>query len=127
MSEFTAQSNPGDPSDPETYGAVSVDDEDQLQPIDSLVDTGVADVLDEGYSPPEEWSPAEGFGNTPAEALEGESLDQRIAQEVPEPDPYVQAEQEAQDEEIEQDLIVDVGPDGAGASAEEAAVHVIED
>lgn len=127
MSEFTAQSNPGDPSDPETYGAVSVDDEDQLQPIDSLVDTGVADVLDEGYSPPEEWSPAEGFGNTPAEALEGESLDQRIAQEVPEPDPYVQAEQEAQDEEIERDLIVDVGPDGAGASAEEAAVHVIED
>ena len=31
----------------------SVDEDDQLQPQDTLVDRGVDDVLDEGYSPPE--------------------------------------------------------------------------
>ena len=45
-------------------------------------------MLDEGYSPPEKWSAAEGFGNTPYEEETGETLDQRIAQEEPEPDPY---------------------------------------
>ena len=34
-------------------GEYSVDEDDQLQPEDTLVDRGVADVLDEGYSPPE--------------------------------------------------------------------------
>ena len=31
----------------------SVDDETQLQPGDTLIDRGVDDVLDEGFSPPE--------------------------------------------------------------------------
>ena len=35
----------------EYYGEYSVDDEDQLQPSDTLNDRGVADLLDEGYSP----------------------------------------------------------------------------
>ena len=34
-------------------GEYSVDEDDQLQPEDTLVDRGVDDVLDEGYSPPE--------------------------------------------------------------------------
>ncbi len=34
-------------------GEYSVDDEDQLQPEDTLLDRGEDDVLDEGYSPPE--------------------------------------------------------------------------
>ena len=54
---------------------------DQLQPDDSLIDRGVADVLDEGYVAPEKWSPAQGYGNTRAEMRHGETLDQRIAQE----------------------------------------------
>ena len=44
---------------------------DQLQPEESLVDRGVEDVLDEGYTTPERWSPAQGFGNTPAEMRRG--------------------------------------------------------
>ena len=42
-------------SDPEASGAgdINVDDETQLQPEDTLVDRGVDDVLDEGYSPPD--------------------------------------------------------------------------
>ena len=136
-------------TDPENYGDYSVDDEDQLQPEDTLMDRGVADALDEGYSAPERWSPAEKFGNTPYEEEVGETLDQRLAQEEPEPDPYVEAatEQEqvggevgarrsgrlvAEDEgtgpDTERDLVAgDVGIDGAGASAEEAAVHVVEE
>ena len=129
----------------------SADPEDQLQPEDTLVDRGVDDVLDEGYSPPEKWSAGEGFGNTPAEEEVGETLDQRIAQEEPEPDPYEQAALEAETEnvsgevgdlragrlvdedeglgpDVEKDLVGDdVGIDGAGASAEEAAVHVVDD
>lgn len=127
----------------------SHDDEDQLQSEDTLVDRGVDDVLDEGYSPPERYSGGEGYGNTPYEEEVGESLDQRLAQEEPEPDPY--AEAEAEDEHVggevgteragrlvdedeglgpdeEKDLVADdVGIDGAGASAEEAAVHVIDE
>ena len=132
----------------EDYGQYSVDDEDQLQPEDTLVDRGVDDALDEGFTAPEKWSPGEKYGNTPYEEQVGETLDQRIAQEEPEPDPYVAAAEEAEDvggevgnersgrlvaqdegaaEDTEQDLVAeDVGIDGAGASAEEAAVHVVE-
>ena len=151
MSEFTSEGT-GDAGEPnESYNSYSVDDEDQPQGDgDSLVDSrGLEEPLDEGYSPPEKWSVAEGYGNTPYEEEVGESLDQRLAQEEPEPDPYEQAADE--DEEFsgevgtaragrlvdedeglgpdeEKDLVAeDVGIDGAGASAEEAAVHVVED
>ena len=120
---------------------------DQLQPDDTLVDRGVDDVLDEGYSPPEKWSAGAGFGTTPDEALEGETLDQRVAQEVPDVDPYADVDPEVYDDEVgdersgrlvapdeglgedtEKALVGDdVGIDGAAASAEEAAVHVVDD
>jgi hypothetical protein len=131
----------------EDYGDYSVDDEDQLQPEDTLDDRGVADLLDEGYSPPEKWSPAEGYGNTAEEALQGESLEQRVAQEIPDPDPFAEdgenvggpevggersgrlvAPDEGTAPDEEKDLVAeDIGIDGAAASAEEAAVHVVDD
>ena len=67
---------------------------DQLQPDDTLVDRGVDDVLDEGYSPPEKYGPGEGFGTTADEALEGETLEQRVAQEEPDVDPYADVDPE---------------------------------
>lgn len=91
--------NPVQP-DAETYHGYSVDDETQPQDTgDSLVDSdgGVSDPLDEGYAPPEKWSAAQRFGNTPLEEELGETLDQRLAQEVPEPDPYEQAATEDED------------------------------
>ena len=124
------------------------DNLDQLQPEDTLVDRGVDDVLDEGYSPPEKWSAGEGFGTTADEALQGESLDQRIAPEEPDVDPYAETDGEDLDdgevgseragrlvspdggtgEDIDSELVGDdVGIDGAAASAEEAAVHLVED
>lgn len=151
---------------------------DQLQPDDTLVDRGVDDVLDEGYTTAEGWSPAEKFGNTAYEQAIGESLDQRLAEELPDPSLEVVDESENEemserdavedeldladidpiggdsigDEEIfdgevgdrragrlvdpdeglgsddEAELVGDdVGIDGAAASAEEAAVHVVDD
>ncbi len=118
---------------------------DQLQPEDTLDDRGVDDVLDEGYSPPESYR-GEGFGTTADEAVEGESFEQRDAQLEAEPDPYaVQGENvggevgreragrlvdpdEGQGEDTESELVgEDVGIDGAAASAEEAAVHVVDE
>ncbi len=119
---------------------------DQIQEEDSLLDRGTADVLDEGYSPPERYSAAEKFGNTAEEQLEGETLDQRLAQEEPElpveVDDDVLDDGEVGDvragrlvdpdegigEDVDAELIgSDVGIDGAGASAEEAAVHIVSD
>lgn len=119
---------------------------DQIQPEDSLLDRGTDDVLDEGYSPPERYSAAESFGNTAQEQLEGETLDQRLAQEEPElevdlDDDYLDDGEvgsvragrlvdpdEGMGEDVESEMIgSDVGIDGAGASAEEAAVHVVSD
>ena len=85
-----------DPIETDTGGfhGYSVDDEDHPQGDgDSMADNrGLSEPLDEGFSPGERWSPGQGFGNTPREESFGESLDQRIAQEVPEEDPYEQAE-----------------------------------
>ncbi len=88
----------GDSTDNESYHGYSVDDETQPQSTgDSLVDDdrGLADPMDEGWNPPEKWSAAQGYGNTPLEESLGETLDQRLEQEVPEPDPYEQADVEA--------------------------------
>jgi hypothetical protein len=143
-----------DPQDGDAYGDYSVDDEDQLAAEDTLEDPeqDVDDELDRGYSPREAWSAGQGFGNTPFEEATGESLEQRVAQEDPEPDPYVEAEAHEDDEDLDdgevgaeragrlvdpgegsgedtgKDLVgFDVGIDGAAASAEEAAVHVVPD
>ena len=137
-------------NDSEVYGGYSVDDEDQPQGDgDSMSDDrGLAEPLDEGYSPPEKWSVGQGYGNTPLEEELGESLDQRIAQEEPEPDPYAEEDTEnlddgevgdvragrliapdagAGEDEDSEMYADDAGIDGAGASAEEAAMHVVDD
>jgi hypothetical protein len=99
-------------------------------------------VLDEGYSPPERYSQLIREG-------EHETLDERLEEEIPEPDPYAVEDRgeilddgEVGDEragrlvdpnegigpDLESDLVgTDVGIDGAAASAEEAAVHIVSD
>jgi len=136
--------------DQDIYGDYSVDGEDQPGNIDDLGDDDVDDELDRGYSPPEKYSAGQGYGNTPWEEEHRETIDQRIGQEEPEPDPYDAADSDDEDlddgevgdaragrlvdpdqglgEDEEKDLVGDdVGIDGAGASAEEAAMHVVED
>ena len=108
----------GDGAGTESYHGYSVDDEDQPQSTgDSLTDNrGLANPLDEGYSPPEKWSVGQGYGNTPLEEAMGETLDQRLVQEVAEPDPYEEAEAmpvSVIEGELE-DEVTEVGDERAG-------------
>ncbi|HZA30811.1 MAG TPA: DUF5709 domain-containing protein [Propionibacteriaceae bacterium] len=113
---------------------------DQLEPERSLDDRGVDDPLDEGYSPPEKPSELMRHG-------EHQTLDERLAAE--EPDVNVEAVRgdfiddgevggdragrlvdpnQGIGPDVDKDLIGDdVGIDGAAASAEEAAMHIVPD
>ncbi|MCX5181674.1 DUF5709 domain-containing protein [Streptomyces sp. NBC_00268] len=136
-------------------GSEVQDDAGLLDVSDTLDDRGVDEALDEGYSPPERPWGVEHTGVTAAERQRGESLDERLAEEIP--DVAVQVgdgigdlwdgdgeliddevgdrragrligPDEGAHEDTEKDLIAyDAGVDGAGASAEEAAMHVIPD
>ena len=123
-------------------------DNGQLQPNETLDDRGVDDVLDEGYSPPERLRGSTAKGVTAREELEGETIDERLLQEEPDVDAGDDLDEmeddPAPDGEVgdrragrliatdegtnaEQDLTAsDAGIDGAGASAEEAAMHIID-
>ena len=118
-------------SDSDEY---SIDDEDQLPQEDMLIDRGVDDLLDEGYEPPDAWR----------EPRDHETLDELLAEE--EPDPAMQlddgdtVDEQWGDDEVgdrrsgrlvsgDQDGELtggDVGIDGGAASAEEAAMHIID-
>ena len=119
---------------------------EQLSVEDSLLDTKISDVLEEGYSPPDR----EPSVHVPTESEEerGESLDELLSAEEPEvwdteaSNLFDESGDEVGDEragrlvgvgtdgysDTEKDLLGDdVGIDGAAASAEEAAVHVIDE
>ena len=126
-------------ADPET-GAEG--DTNQLEQEDTLLDRGVDSVLDEGYSPPDR--PRRHLLETDLEQALGETLDERLAQEEPEiwetvDDPHAgmdepdragrlsPADTEATGESASSLFARDVGRGGGAASAEEAAMHVIEE
>jgi len=133
-------------SDDSTFGdevyATGDDDAEFLDQAETLTGDGVEqdEPLDTSYSPPDFSPVATRYGNTAAEQAEGESLDQRLAQEVPDVDPDdVTAEEpaprsgrlvapdEGAHENTESDVVAyDVGKAGSAASAEEAAMHVVE-
>ncbi|MFE9725633.1 DUF5709 domain-containing protein [Streptomyces sp. NPDC005794] len=127
---------------------------DDLDPENVIDEPDLDDVLDTGYSPPEKPLGVSKYGTTGEEQREGESLDQRLAQEVPEKDPLLveaaddtpedngpeegdaggeragrvaAADEEAGQVRNNRVLGRDVGVDGGAASAEEAAVHIQED
>ena len=123
------------------------------------------DPLDRGVVPPERWSAGVRYGVTAEEQEEGESLDQLLSEEEPDPALQFEDDDEDGDEEEEDDdagdedvdglllddgpdpragrlvaedegahpddeadlVATDVGIDGGGATAEEAAVHVVEE
>ena len=89
--------------DRETYLDMSIDDEDQLQPGDTLDDGDLEDVLDRGYSPPDR--APKGYDDYPTEAerLRGESLDEKLAEEEPDIDPY--AEDDADDDHEDENAL----------------------
>ncbi|MBB3605358.1 hypothetical protein FHT40_005042 [Mycolicibacterium sp. BK556] len=136
-------------------GEYSVEDDNQLQPEDTLVDRGVDDILDEGISPPER-----PYARTNLDHPGPETLDELLAEEEPDPisrignvldelngDDSDDGDEFPEDDEVgrarsgrlvapdagfgeddESELFAsDVGIDGGAASAEEAAMHVIDD
>ncbi|MEU5129566.1 DUF5709 domain-containing protein [Streptomyces mobaraensis] len=127
------------------------DNPDDLDLENALDGDGLDEVLDEGWSPPEKPLAVTHHGTTAREQRERETLDQRLAEEVPEPavpdgDGIGDAprdgepiDEEAGDERAGRltgtwDLMPprvndiyarDVGVNGGAASAEEAAMHVV--
>lgn len=117
-------------------------DSDQLTQDDTLLDRGVEEVLDEGYSPPER--PPGNRLETHLDQALGERLDDKLAQEEPEvwdtaegrgagsTDPdragrLTAGEPDAMGASSDSTAATDVGIAGSAASAEEAAVHVIDE
>ncbi|WP_328369180.1 DUF5709 domain-containing protein [Streptomyces sp. NBC_00445] len=136
-------------------GSEVQDDAGLLDVQDTLVDDGVDDPLDRGWSPPDRPWAVERSDVTAAERLHGETLDQRLAEELPdltEPDGdgigdsqgtdgelwdnevgavrsgrLVAPDEGAHEDEESAMVATDVGIDGAAASAEEAAMHIVDE
>ncbi|MFI6330142.1 DUF5709 domain-containing protein [Micromonospora chersina] len=127
------------------------EDDGVLDASDTLDDDRVGDPLDTGIVAADHWTGANRFGTTAAEERAGESLAQLLAQEEPDLDPYAEAaddedeltrrgyEREARtgrlvaddegfgEDEQADSVAWDAGVDGGGASAEEAAMHLVDD
>ena len=154
-----ADSEPDDPTgldqvDEMTIGA---ENDDPLGDEDTLENDPTGDPLDTGIIPADRWSAGEGYGNTEAEERAGEPLDQLLAEEEPDVDPYAEAEREDEEADTEDELLEeedapdpragrlvaedegahpdeetdlvasDVGIDAGAAGAEEAAVHLTDE
>src|SRR5579871_6280777 len=88
---------------------------------DSLDGNPGDDPLDRGVAPPERWSAGMRFGTTAEEQEEGESLDQHLSEEIPDPsaDPDAADDEPAEDtsddeeatDEYVDGLLLDDGPD----------------
>ena len=145
--DLTPDSLGGD--DPDTIDDTSLE---QLDEAESLDNPDLDDPLDEGISPNEQPWGTTAWGVTAEEEEEGEPLADRLRREVPDQDvedrdegdglgDETDTDGELRDDEVGDDrsgrLVLredgedffadDVGVDGAGASAEEAAVHLVED
>ncbi len=116
-----------------------VDDTDGLDPIEGLTGDDPDEPMQTGYSPPEREPYNLRHMPTASEAHQGESLDERLAEEEPDisaddpdhagsqpragrlvaPDDGVHADLESEE------IANDVGPAGYASSAEEAAMHIV--
>ncbi|MDT0446423.1 MULTISPECIES: DUF5709 domain-containing protein [unclassified Streptomyces] len=138
---------------PPDYG--TRDDPTDVDLDNALGQGDLDETLDEGYSPPEKPLAVNDYGTTAAEQRERETLDQRLAEEVPEvsepagngigDQPGMAGEPMAAElsgEDRAGRLVradnetlrrtdgiaaADVGIDGGAAGAEEAAMHLAED
>ncbi|MEV0124687.1 DUF5709 domain-containing protein [Streptomyces sp. NPDC050703] len=136
-----------------TGGNEEQEDATPLDLQDAVDERTYDDMLDEGYSPPEKPLGVEKTGTTAREQHEGETLDERLAQEVPDTEPpagdgvgdlpggegepvdpeagdrragrLVAPDEGARTDTTKEVVATDEGIDGGAASAEEAAVHVV--
>jgi hypothetical protein len=132
---------------------------DESIPVATQADTGVSgididvdesmtagELLDREHSPNERPVAVNDFGTTAEEQRDGESLDGRLAREVPDPAldvdvPYLQEaegigdapagrivelDEGARTDDVKENVAIDVGRDDGMRSAEEAAMHTFE-
>jgi hypothetical protein len=125
----------------EQGGQDPVDDVDDLDPVSALTGDDPDEVEQTRYVPPDREPYNMRHAPTPAEEREGESLDDKLAEEVPDispDDPVFDEEQPragrlvdtdygALEDTEKDEVAIDVGPAGFGSSAEEAAVHIIDE
>ncbi|MGW1509918.1 DUF5709 domain-containing protein [Streptomyces sp. NPDC002394] len=131
-----------------------VQDDVGLLDYEDTLEGPAGDPLDAGYSPPERPLGAEHTGVTAAERQRGESLDERLAEEEPDlpvPDGDGLGDTTDTDGELLDDQVGvrragrlmaedqgtgpisselnarDLGLDGGAASAEEAAMHIVDE
>jgi hypothetical protein len=119
-------------------GGEAVEDAEELDPAENLTGDDPDEIMQTSYDPPDREPYNLQHVPTPFEEAQGESLDQRLSEEVPDVsvDDIDRADEEpragrlvAPDEggpfDTEKDEVAeDVGPAGYASSAEEAAVHV---
>lgn len=124
----------------ETAGGPNEDAED-LDPIENLTGDDPDETMQTSYVPPDREPYNLRHAPTGFEEREGESLDEKLAEEVPDvseedidagdEEPragrLVAPDEGAHADEEKDEIASDVGPAGYASSAEEAAVHIQDD
>jgi hypothetical protein len=119
-------------------GGDAVEDAENLDPVENLTGADPDEIMQTGYNPPDREPHNLRDAPTPREEREGESLDERLSEEVPDVsvDEVTGTEQEPRagrlvapdrgvpPDEEKDEVAEDVGPAGYASSAEEAAVHI---
>jgi hypothetical protein len=119
----------------------AVDDTDDLDPIETLTGDDPDEADETGYNPPDFEPHNLRDAPTEFEALQGESLADKLAEEEPDvsaddatydtADPragrLVAPDEGSHPDREKDEVAFDAGTAGYGASAEEAAVHIIEE
>jgi Family of unknown function (DUF5709) len=122
-------------------GQDGVEDAENLDPIENLTGDDPDEIMQTSYVPPHREPYNLRHAPTPLEEYLGESLDQRLSEEEPEVSEDDIDEADAQPragrlvapdegglfDQEKDEVAEDVGPAGYASSAEEAAVHVIEE
>lgn len=116
------------------------EDADDLDPIENLTGDDPDEDMQTSYVPPDREPYNLRHVPTSLEEREGESLDQRLSEEVPDVSPddvpfddedpragrLLAPDEGVGPDEEKDEIAEDVGPAGYASSAEEAAVHVID-
>jgi uncharacterized protein DUF5709 len=122
-------------------GGDAVADAENLDPVENLTGDDPDEIMETSYVPPHREPYNLRHIPTPFEEAQGESLDQKLSEEEPEvteedifrgdEDPragrLVAPDEGAHADEETDAIAADVGPAGYASSAEEAAMHVIEE
>jgi hypothetical protein len=114
---------------------------ENLDPVENLTGDDPDEIMQTSYVPPHREPYNLRHAPTPLEEREGESLDEKLAEEEPDISaddvPFEEAQpragrlvapdEGAHPDEEKDEIATDVGPAGYASSAEEAAVHIIDE